>query len=475
MTGAPRPLCDLKVAIITENFLPKIDGVTVTLAHLLDHFQANGVKAILLGPESGMDEYAGCRIFGASGIPLKAYPGLKINFMPPSFIRTLREFDPDVIHLVDPIWLGVQALALVKILFPGTPVVTSQDTNLPTYATVFGFPYFRRRIWRVSSCVHSFAKFTLVPSTSTASILRRKGFANLRVCDRGVDPDLFNPSLRNSDLRESWGMQPGDLAVLSVGRLSPEKNLPLLIEAFSLLSPDIRKRAILVFVGDGPLASQLQQLCFSKGIRAIFLGQVTGIALGETFASADIMSSPSFTETLGQTTLEALASKLPVVGLFAEGTSDLVTHLTNGLLLDVHATVEPTESWKPSQPLDSPAQVACYDSCAHLMWPSSNAFLTIARRYSALLDHLICHPTLRLTMGSAALSTVGEYTWERCAGNILSVYVEAARYRARTPYITSNPRLFPLLADALVLILAIFVAAITHMVYMIPTSADLLF
>ncbi|KAJ6576125.1 hypothetical protein DFH09DRAFT_915102, partial [Mycena vulgaris] len=254
----------------------KIGGVTITLAHLLQHSKALGIRAILLGPESGLvtnlsRNMLAAEIFGTFGFPLKAYRGLKINFIPPSFINDLQELNPDVIHLVDPIWLGVQALAVFRLLFPGI----SQDTNLPSYATVFSFPYFRHRIWRISSYVHSFARFTLVPSLSTAHLLHQKGFVNLSICNRGVNPRLFNVRDFNNfgcDLTlcsawplkpvmgASWGMKPGDVAILSVGRLSLE-NLPLLTKSFALLSRDIRDRAVLVFVGEGPLAHHLQRLC----------------------------------------------------------------------------------------------------------------------------------------------------------------------------------------------------------------------
>src|SRR5947209_12880726 len=96
----------MRIAIITENFLPKLDGVTRTLARLLEHLHTSGHQALLLGPDCGMDQYAGAEVIGTAGLPFPFYPELKFNFFRPLFLRRLYEFHPDVIHLVDPVILG---------------------------------------------------------------------------------------------------------------------------------------------------------------------------------------------------------------------------------------------------------------------------------------------------------------------------------------------------------------------------------
>ncbi|KAJ7921562.1 hypothetical protein B0H13DRAFT_2415287 [Mycena leptocephala] len=120
----------------TENFLPKIDGSTITLAPLLQHRATSNIWAMLLGPEIGMQR-------------------LSVAFISPAFLRALRSFAPHVIHLIDPIWLGIQALIALQIQFPGTPIVTSNHTNLPTYAEIFGWFTHRspalRASWGASS------------------------------------------------------------------------------------------------------------------------------------------------------------------------------------------------------------------------------------------------------------------------------------------------------------------------------------
>src|SRR5436853_1357615 len=127
----------MRVAIITENFLPKLDGVTRTLARLLEHLQREGHQALVLGPESGMERYAGAEIVGTIGLPFPFYPELKFNFFRPLFVRRLQEFQPDVIHLVDPVILGTAGLTTAYLL--KKPLISSYHTNLAMYCSYFGF------------------------------------------------------------------------------------------------------------------------------------------------------------------------------------------------------------------------------------------------------------------------------------------------------------------------------------------------
>src|SRR5438034_1371978 len=142
---AHKQVNDMRVAIITENFLPKLDGVTRTLAKLLEYLQANGHQVLLLGPESGMQQYAGAELVGTSGVPFPFYPELKFNFFRPLFLRRLSEFSPDIIHLVDPVILGAAGLVAARLL--NKPLVSSYHTNLAAYCSHFGFSPLTEPMW----------------------------------------------------------------------------------------------------------------------------------------------------------------------------------------------------------------------------------------------------------------------------------------------------------------------------------------
>ncbi|KAK6905999.1 hypothetical protein I204_08513 [Kwoniella mangroviensis CBS 8886] len=407
----------LRIVIVTENFLPKVDGVTRTLSRLLEHLQSQGHECILLGPASTLSSYASHPLVGTLGIPLVVYPGLKLNFLRPKFLSIIRDWEPDVVHFVDPIWLGAQTILAMELGWAGDKwlsqesdsptmgkglggaVVASYHTNLATYATLFGLSFLTPIIWAFQSSLYSKLLLTLCPSPSTKSMLESQSFNGVRLWPRGVDLSQFGPHKRDEALRASWGisipenkekmlledtkyvlekqgmMTPpltpwngpingasiphgvdeDEVVLLYVGRISWEKNLQLILSAYSLLAQFLPEGSLLpklVFVGDGPARSDLEARCSAeKNWDVTFMGHRQGEELAKCYASADIFVFPSFTETFGQVVLEALASGLPVVGLDAEGTRDLVTHDQTGLLLSL-PTKETT--WPHACKSDSP-------------------------------------------------------------------------------------------------------------------------
>lgn len=162
-------------------------------------------------------------------------------------------------------------------------------------------------------------------------MLREQGFEHLRIWPRGVDTTLFQPQQRSAELRSSWLQgrdQPENKAILLyIGRLSWEKNLRLLVQAYRGMD---HQDCHLVIVGDGPARSAMQEELADSPVT--FTGYLSGTSLATAYASSDIFAFPSRTETFGQVVLEAMASDLPVVGLDSDGVRDLVTTGQTGLL-----------------------------------------------------------------------------------------------------------------------------------------------
>src|SRR5262249_33551150 len=179
--------------------------------------------------------------------------------------------------------------------------------------------------------LHNQCSVTLCPSRSTAYELTRRSFKNVAVWPRAVDSSLFNPQRRSEAWRARIAGDSASPIILYVGRLSYEKNLDALVGAFTSLES---QHAHLVLVGDGPARSGLQRAL--EGRSVTFTGYLSGEALAEAYASADVFVFPSVTETFGQVVLEAMASGLCVVAYDADGVRDTVRHGETGILVRTH-------------------------------------------------------------------------------------------------------------------------------------------
>lgn len=316
----------MRVALVTENFLPKLDGVTRTLAMLLEHLERAGHRAIVLGPEGSPPHYAGASVYCAPGMPIPFYPELRFLLPRPALERRLARFRPDIVHVADPVLLGAAGIHWAQRL--GVPVISTYHTNLSAYCAYYHLTALVAPMWGYRRFLHNRCAATLCPSPSTASELQRQGFERLDVWPRGVDSQLFTPARRSLDWRRR--ITGGDVnapIMLYTGRLSHEKNLNDLVAAFSALDDT---GAWLALVGDGPARAELQQAL--AGRRVAFTGYLRGDELAQAYASADLFAFPSVTETFGQVVMEAMASGLPVVGYDAEGVRDSVRHGETGLL-----------------------------------------------------------------------------------------------------------------------------------------------
>ena len=164
----------------------------------------------------------------------------------------------------------------------------------------------------------------LSPSPATDAGLRELGVDERRIerWDRGVDLARFDPSMRVEDLF------PGEINVLYAGRLTTEKGVKLLADAF-LAARRQDSRLHLVVAGGGPEEAALRA---RLGDHATFLGWLHGDELPRAYASADAFLFASATDTFGQVVLEAQASGLPVAAVGVGGPASLISDGETGML-----------------------------------------------------------------------------------------------------------------------------------------------
>lgn len=316
----------MRIALFTETFLPKVDGIVTRLSHTVDHLQRMGDQVLVFSPEGGLSEYKGARINGIPGFPLPLYPELKLALPRPSIRRELELFQPDLIHIVNPAVLGVGGLYYAKSL--GIPLVASYHTHLPKYLEHYGLGILEGVLWEILKLMHNQAVINLVTSTAMQEALETHGVERVHVWQKGVDVELFDPSLASAEMRSHLTQgNPDSPLLLYVGRLSAEKEIDRIKPVLEAI-PNAR----LALVGDGPYRADLEKIF--EGAPTFFAGYMTGKTLGAAFASADAFLFPSRTETLGLVLLEAMAAGCPVIAANAGGIPDIVTDGVNGYLFD---------------------------------------------------------------------------------------------------------------------------------------------
>ena len=301
-------------ALVTETYPPQINGVANTLGQLCSGLLARQHRVQLVRPalrdeRPGSDSQCGLLERRVRGMPIPGYASLQWGLPSGHQLRRLWQSErPDAVYLATEGPLGWSALRVARRL--QIPVISGFHTNFQQYSDHFHLGLLHEPAMRYLRWFHNQTLSTLVASSTQQRELSRLGVNNLSLLGRGVDCSRFHPAHRSKDLRNAWGAADNDLVMLHVGRLSPEKNLTLLAEAWEQVSAQNTsgRKLHLVIVGDGPSRAELQR----RLPNAVFTGALTGEPLAAAYASGDVFVFPSLTETFGNVVTEAMASGLAV-------------------------------------------------------------------------------------------------------------------------------------------------------------------
>ncbi|MGZ4437907.1 MAG: glycosyltransferase family 4 protein [Nocardioidaceae bacterium] len=315
----------MRVAIVSESFLPQVNGVSNSVRHVVNHLLDAGHQVLVVAPGPGLRDYRGARVVRVRSMGLPGYRSFSVGLPDAAVERALAEFRPDVVHLASPALLGATGLRAARRL--GVPTVAVYQTDLTGFARQYGVradPFLDRFV----ASLHKKADRTLVPSTASLRQLEALGVPDLHLWRRGVSLDLFDPRLRDEDLHARWARShPGGApktVVGYVGRLAAEKQVRRLVTVAKV--PGTR----VVVVGDGPERARLEHRLED----ARFTGMLRGETLARAFASLDVFVHTGPSETFCQTVQEAQASGVPVVAPARGGPLDLVRDGETGLLYD---------------------------------------------------------------------------------------------------------------------------------------------
>jgi glycosyltransferase involved in cell wall biosynthesis len=380
----------MRIALFTETFIPKVDGIVTTLCQTVKQLESLGHQVLIFAPDGGYDHFLQSRIVGSKGHALFLYPELRLAFPHASMRQAIADFQADIIHVADPALLGVAGLYYGGGKNGGAlrlPLVISYHTDLPKYVQYYRLKFMEPWVWPILRKRHNRATLNLCTSVAMVEQLQQHGIERLGLWPGGVDTDRFQSSRRSAEMRARLSDgHPEYPLFLYVGRLSAEKEIERL-RLILLANPKAR----LALVGDGPHRTHLQQ--HFAGLPVHMAGFLHGEVLAQAYASSDIFIMPSRSETLGLVILEAMSSGLPVVAARAGGIPEMVQDGVNGFLFDEEAE----------------AIVA--------------------------IEQLLTTPTLRETIGHAARVQAENYGWRAATLLLLEHYRAACAQQ----HIAANP------------------------------------
>ena len=379
------PDAPLRIALFSEVYWPMVSGVGVTLLRLTEALQARGHQVRVysatypLPPEGDRPE-----VHRSPSVPFFLYPDVQWAFPRlRDVVEDLSRFRPDVVHVATEFSLGIAGVKAARQL--GVPIVASAHTDYDQYAVRYGVTWALRAGWHYLRWFYGQAHRVLCPSRIYEEHLHSRGVTHTGVWSRGVDPGEFHPRFRSEAYRARFGVGANDLLVTYIGRIAREKNLELLLRAWETLVGS-RGGAQLVLVGRGPLEDEIRRREL-PGVHVT--GLMKGRELAEAYASADIFTFPSPTETFGNSLLEAMGSGLPSLVAAAGGVLEFAEHGRN----------------------------------AWLVAPNSTEAITDG------LGRLLADAALRRRLAEGALQTAGERRWDVVYDRLVADYRAAASSR----------------------------------------------
>ncbi|AEV86012.1 glycosyl transferase family 1 [Actinoplanes sp. SE50] len=361
----------MRIALVTESFMPDVNGVAHSVVRTAEHLIRTGHEPIVIapvpapGPVPATLPYPVVRI---PSVPMPGYPQIRLGLPMPALRAAIRDHRAEVVHLASPFVLGAWARTAASSL--GLPTVAVYQTDVAAYARARNLGVCEDLSWRWIRRLHNAATRTLAPSTESMTALRTHGVERVHLWRRGVDDVRFHPGRRSAGVRRAL-CRDGEVLVGFVGRLAVEKEVDLLAGVSRL--PHVR----LVVIGDGPAEAHLRRAL----PEATFLGARHGGQLARIYASLDVFAHTGPFETFGQTVQEAMASGIPVVAPAKGGPRDLVHHDHTGLLVPAHEETGFT---------DAVARLAADPSLRRAMGAAGRAAIA-GRSWSAVGDQLLHH------------------------------------------------------------------------------------
>lgn len=346
----PTPFLEkpLKITMFTNNYLPFIGGVPISIERLRKGLVKQGDSVQVVAPSYQEQPEAEKQVVR---VPSMLSMGARSEFrMANIFLarirRAVRAFRPDVIHIHHPFWLGSLGLFMARVL--GVPAVYTYHTRLEHYAHFVPLPGLLFRNLISHALIKRFASRcdgVIVPTYSTEEYLRMIGVKTpTYVQPTGIEYERFQ-QVTTEDieaLRQRLKLPDNTRVFVSVARLSNEKNIDFMIKALAQLRQRSDTPFHFLMIGDGHQKDRLQELVRELEMedQITLVGAVPPEEMSVWYRLGDAFLFASKSETQGMVILEAMAAGMPVVAVRSSGIDDVVQQGVNG-----YKTPERTDIW----------------------------------------------------------------------------------------------------------------------------------
>ena len=325
----------MNILMLTNTFTPHVGGVAHSVQSFTEAFRKKGHRVLVGAPifngapheEPDVIRFSAFKDFNGSDFSLPVPEPLRLT-------SVLRNFKPAIVHSHHPFLLGATALRLA--VARSLPLVFTHHTLYERYTHYVpgDSPKLKRFVIDLVTGYCNLCDAVIAPSHTVADLLRDRGVTtNLAVIPTGIDTAFFQATDRSA-FRDQLALPAGAFLIGHVGRLAPEKNLDFLIKAVTrYIKQD--PLAFFLIVGGGPMKEEILQAFKAQGLtdRLRTAGLLKQERLAAAYQAMDVFAFASHTETQGMVLAEAMAAGVPVVGVEATGTKDIVQDMVNGRLI----------------------------------------------------------------------------------------------------------------------------------------------
>jgi 1,2-diacylglycerol 3-alpha-glucosyltransferase len=323
----------MRIGFFSDTYTPQINGVVTSIMLFAEALERQGHEVHIFAPTPRQPSDTN-RVVRIPSVPFAFQPEMRLASIYSAHAdRLARRAKLDVIHSHDPFAIGLFGMAVAKRF--RVPFVHTYHTLYPEYVHyVWETRFTRAMVERLSREFCDQCDLVIAPSTKIENALEDWGVTSrIELLPTGVDAAKFAgyDPVAGAALRARFGIPADDRLLTFVGRIGLEKNLDLLVEAFSHVE---QPNARLLVVGHGPYRSDLDEHVAALGItdRVTFTGYLERPDVATALGTSDLLFFASTSETQGLVVAEAMASGLPVVAVNDLAIADAVTDGVNGFL-----------------------------------------------------------------------------------------------------------------------------------------------